>query len=324
MKIAITELKNKIMSVLVNMPEADREITADYLIWSEMTGIKTQGIIKLAGKKPLQNIIPDSDIKIQRETKVSALMDAGKNLAIVASKKAADIAIKKAKETGMSIVGVRNIFSSNGAQAYYVEQIAKHYLVGIMFSRCPSTVAPFNSIDYLFGTNPVGFAFPTNDDPITFDAATSAMTFYGVIMANSRGEQLPKDVAIDGMGNPTTDAAVVIDDGALLPFGNSHKAAGIGMLVELMTGPLIGGAFLDTESAKEWGTTIIAIDPNIFTDINEFKKNCSEFASQIRNSRGRGNEQVRLPGDRAQQAYKQAAVSGMVEIDDATYNQIFK
>lgn len=325
MKILIQDLKDKIKDILKNMSGEDRDAVADYFIWAEATGNKTQGIIKMSGTNPIQDIIPESEIKIEKETKVSAVLDGGKNPAIIVASKAAEIAIKKAKETGIAIVGARNFFTSNGSQAYYAEKIAGHDLIGIMCSRSPASVAPFNSIDPLFGTNPIGFAFPTMDDPIAFDAATSAMTFYGVVVANVKGEQIPAGIATDKDGNPTTNPKDVLDGGALAPFGNSYKAAGFGMLVELLTGPLINGAFLDCRTFdKEWGATIIAIDPNILTGINEFKESCSEFVSIIRNSRTRPGEKIRMPHDKARQNYKEAMETGIVEIDAAIYDEIFE
>jgi len=325
MKITVSDLRSKILNLLSNVNKEDADIIADYLLYAEMSGNKTQGIIKLSGTNPLQDIIPSYGVKIIRETKVSGLLDAGKNAAIVASYKGADMAIKKAKEMGISIIGVKNIFSSNGAQAYYVEKIANEGLIGIMVSRSPGSVAVFNSIDPLFGTNPIGFAFPTNEEPIVFDAATSAITFYGLIVANARGEKLPENIAIDKDGNFTTDPGTVIKDGAIMPFGNSYKAAGFSMLVELLAGPLIGGAFLDYKTFdQEWGTTIIAIDPTIFGDLQEFKNNCSNFVSIIKSSRTKDGESIRFPNETARNKFYEAQTHGFVEIDEVIFNKIFK
>jgi len=325
MQIKISELREKIIMLLKNMSAADAAIVADYLVWAEMSGISTQGIVKLSGNSSLQNIIPKHPIKIERETGVSAVLDGGINVGILVSDRAAEIAIEKARANGIAIVGVRNIFSSNGAQSYYVEKIARADLVGIMCSRSPGTVAPFGSIDPLFGTNPVGYAFPTTGDPIVFDAATSAMTFYGLVVAKARGEKIPAGIGTDKNGNPTINPGDVIDGGAVTPFGNSYKAAGFGMLVELLSGPLIGGAFLDYKTFdQEWGATIIAINPAILTDLDKFKKSCSEFVATIRNSRTRAGGKIRMPHDQARRLYASAAATGMVEVDDVIYNSIFK
>lgn len=325
MRILINELKENIIKLLSkNIQIEDAISVANYLIYAEMSGNKTQGIIKLAGTNPIQNIIADYPIKVVKETPVSALLDGGKNQAIVVANKAMNLAIKKAKEIGIAVVGANNTYSSNGAQAYYVEQIAKQDLIGIMMSRSPGSMAPFNSIDPLFGTNPIGFAFPTNDEPIVFDAATSAMTFYGLIVAKAHNQKLEEGVATDIEGNPTTNPEDVINGGAINPFGNSYKAAGLSMLVELLAGPLINGAYLDYKTfEEEWGTTIIAINPNILTDVNKFKEECSNFVKIVKSSRTRENETIHFPNDKSRNNYNQALINGYVDIDEIIYKEIF-
>ena len=323
MKISIKDLRGKIIDVLSQkLNAADSKTVADYLIYAEMSGNKTQGIVKMSGNDSIQNIVADYAPKITKETPVSALIDGGKNPAIVVAKMAADIATKKAKESGIAIVGARNTFSSNGAQAYYVEQIARQNLIGIMCSRSPGSAAPFGSIDPLLGTNPIGYAFPTDTDPIVFDGATAAMTFYGLVVAKAHGEKLPNGIATDKNGDPTTDPAAVIDGGAITPFGNSHKGAGFGMLVELLSGPLIDSAYLDYKTFdQEWGTTIIAINPNILTDVANFKKRCSDFVQEVRSSRTK--TAIRMPNDTARANYATAMESGFIEVDDVIYQSIF-
>ena len=325
MRISIEKLREKSMKVLSkNIGEEECKILADCLIWAEMCGTGTQGIIKMTGKNALQNIVADYPIKLLRETSVSAILDGGKNPAILVADKMVEIAAKKALDTGIAIVGSINTYSSNGTQSYYVEKLAEQGLIGIMMSKCPGTVAPFNSIEPLFGTNPIGFAFPTNDEPIIFDAATSAMTFFGVIGAKARGEKLPEGIAIDEEGNFTTDPVVVIESGALLPFGSSHKASGLSMLVELLTGPLINSTKFDSKTFdQEWGTTIIAINPNILVDIDVFKENASAFVEAIRNSRTRENEEIYMPHDKSRRNFKEALSSGFVDVDDVIYKQVF-
>jgi L-2-hydroxycarboxylate dehydrogenase (NAD+) len=151
------------------------------------------------------------------------------------------VVIEKAKKRGFCVVGVRNTFSSNCAQAYYVEKMAQENLIGIMCSRSPAATSGFGSIDPLFGTNPMGFSFPTKNHPLVFDMATSAMTFSGLILAKTKGESIPKNMAIDSDGKPTTDPAAAMK-GALLSFDRGYKGAGLAMVVEILAGSLINSS----------------------------------------------------------------------------------
>ncbi len=324
MRIAIEELRNKVIDTLKNnFSDEEAGRIAEYLIWAEMSGIKTQGLIKMTGTEPLQNIKPQHEIKIERDTKLSQLINAGAYPAPLVSQKATDVVIEKAKEHGFAIVSVHNTFSSNGAQAYYAERIARADLIGIVMSRSPGSTAPFDSIDPLFGTNPIGFSFPTLNDPLVFDMATSAITFYGLILAKSKGEKIPENLAIDKDGNPTTDPAEAMS-GAILPFDRGYKGSGMGMVVEMMAGPLASSAYCDCETYdKEWGSTFIAIDPELLVDIDKFKSDTSDLVNIIKSSRKKqGVDVIRIPGERAAQDYKKALESGFAEVEDVILRQL--
>ena len=321
MQIAINDLRQKIVTTLKQgFTEQEAVRIADYLVWAEMSGIKTMGIIKMTGTEPLQTIKPKHEIKIERDTKLSQLINAGAYPAPLVSQLATDTVIEKAHQHGFGIVGVQNTFSSNGAQAYYAERIAREDMIGIVMARSPASTAAFDGIDPIFGTNPVGFSFPTNEDPLVFDMASSAMTFYGLILAKAKGEQIPDNMAIDKDGNPTTDPAAAMD-GALLSFDRAYKGSGIGMVIETLTGPLVGAAYGQLEG--DWGSLFIAIDPNLLVDTETFKTNTSDLIRKIKAARKKpGTDEIRLPGERAQAAYKQALDSGMVDVDDVVLRQL--
>lgn len=325
MKISIKELEQKMLSTFTGKgfsPE-DSQSVVDYLLWADMSGINTQGIIKMTGTEPLQDIKPKSEIKVERDTKLSQLIDGGANPAPLVSQRATDAVIAKAKEHGFGIVGARNTYSSNGAQAFYAEKIAKENLIGIVCSRSPASTAGFGSIDPIFGTNPIGFGFPTQSEPLVFDMATSAMTFYGLVLAKARGENIPDNMAIDKDGNPTNSPEEAMN-GALLPFDRGYKSSGLGMVVEMLAGPLVNSAWIDNKTfTEEWGSLFIAIDPDLLVDTEVFKANASDMISKIKASRkAEGAEQIRLPGERATQSRKEAERSGVVEIEDAILAQL--
>lgn len=325
MKITVKDLREKILNTLTEkgFSREDAETVAEYLLWAETSGIKTQGIIKMTGTEPLQDIQPAHEIKVERDTKLSQLINGGAHPAPLVSQKATDVAIQKAKEHGFGIVGVRNTFSSNGAQAFYADKIAQQDLIGIVCSRSPASTTGFDSIDPLFGTNPIGFGFPTEHEPIVFDMATSAMTFYGLVLAKARGEQIPDDMAIDKDGKPTNDPAAAMD-GAILPFDRGYKGAGLGMVVEMLAGPLTNSAWIDNKTFKEeWGSLFIAIDPNLLVDTDVFKKNASDLVAKVKASRKKeGANEVRLPGERAAESRKEAESSGMVEVEEAIMREL--
>lgn len=324
MNISIVDLREKISQTFARngYSSADVERTADYLLWAEMSGNKTQGLVKMTGTEPLQNIQAFYEPKIERDTKLSRLIDGGANPAPVVASLATEVAIEKAKEHGFGLVGVRNTLSSNGAQAYYAEKIADNDLIGIVCSRSPASTAGFGSIDPIFGTNPLGYAFPTNEKPFVFDMATSAMTFYGLVLAKAKNETIPENMAIDKNGNPTTDPAEAMS-GAILPFDHAYKGSGLGMMVETLAGPLVNGAWIDNKTFdKEWGSIFIAIDPNLLIDVADFKSNASHMIESIMSARTAENTPIRLPGVRSRENREAAEASGYVEVDDVILQQL--
>lgn len=324
MRYSIEELRTKVIQTLnKSFNQNDSARIADYVLWAEMSGNKTQGLLKMTGTEPLQNIVPQHEIKVERDTKLSQLINAGAYPAPLVSQQATDVVIAKAKEHGFAIVAVHNTYSSNGAQAYYAERIAREDLIGIVMARSPGSTAPFDSIDPLFGTNPIGFSFPTLADPLVFDMATSAMTFYGLVLAQSKGASIPDNIAIDHDGNPTIDPAVAME-GAILPFDRGYKGSGLGMIVEILAGPLASSAYCDYETYdKEWGSTFIAIDPELLVDRATFKAQTSDLIAKVKASRKKpGVDAIRIPGEHSADLYRQAEQSGYVEVDDVILRQL--
>jgi L-2-hydroxycarboxylate dehydrogenase (NAD+) len=314
-KIPVDDLRSKMLATLEGrFSPSDAGRIVEVLLWADMAGVKTQGVIKFAGSEPLQDIVPKYEIKIERETPVSVLIDGGANPAPLVAQIATDRVIDKAGCSGMGIVGVHNLFSSTGAQAFYARRIAEAGLIGIVQSRSPAITAAFGSVQPLFGTNPTAFSFPTLDEPLIFDMTTSAMTWYGLVLADAQGEPIPAGVAIDADGNGTTDPVVAMG-GALLPFDNGYKGAGMGLVVEVLSGLLPGAAYCAEEG--EWGSSFIAIDPEVLIGRDEFRKRCSDMVTKIKDARTLPDvEETRLPGERASRCYQESIRSGMVDVDD--------
>jgi L-2-hydroxycarboxylate dehydrogenase (NAD+) len=78
---------------------------------------------------------PAGEITVTRETGVSALVNGGQRVGMVIVRKAVDIAIQKAKTSGMSVVGVTNYASATGALGVWGREIARAGLIGIVFSQ---------------------------------------------------------------------------------------------------------------------------------------------------------------------------------------------
>lgn len=96
-------------------------------------GFLISGLIKLVAGTLAPR--PSTEITITRETGVSAKVDGGQRIGMVIMRKAVDIAIAKAKVSGMSVVGVTNYASATGALGVWGRDIARQGLIGIVFSQ---------------------------------------------------------------------------------------------------------------------------------------------------------------------------------------------
>ena len=242
MKVKIEELKNLGLKALkkqgYNNNEAD--IILGMLMYAQLRG-NNQGMVKLIGKGIPKNPAAGT-ITIEKETKLSARINGAHNPGAIVMKKTMDMALTKAKEHGIGIVGTNNTNSSTGALGYWAGQIAREGLIGFVFAGSPETVCYHGSYEPVFGTNPMAIGIPTDNDSIVLDMATAAMAYYGLIEAKTAGKKIPPDIAYDSEGNLTDDPEKAMN-GALRPFDRSYKSAGLALIVEILTGPLVGASF---------------------------------------------------------------------------------
>ena len=185
----------------------DARIITDQLIDNSLCGYRFAGlprILAIAREAKTRNTrVP---VAVVHETPVSALVDGGNNVGYVAVYRGAEIAIAKAKQTGIAAVGVYNSYFS-GRNAYYLERIVDAGLVGLHTASGAPHIVPPGATRPALGTNPIAFGFPSADGPVIFDIGTASLMWGEVLLAAETGEALPPGVAFDADGNPTaTDA----------------------------------------------------------------------------------------------------------------------
>ena len=143
---------------------------------------------------------PAFRVAVVHETPVSALVDGGNNVGYVAVYHGAEIAIAKAKQTGIAAVGVYNSYFS-GRNAYYLERIVNSRLVALHTASGAPHIVPPGATRPALGTNPIAFGFPSAEGPVIFDIGTASLMWGEVLLAAETGEALPPGVAFDADGN---------------------------------------------------------------------------------------------------------------------------
>lgn len=325
MKVKLTELERVTKKALLHYGHNDEEaeIILDVLLYAQLRG-NNQGIVKLIGRGMPKD--PEAgEISIARETKLSALVDGNKNTGMVVLKKAADMALEKAREHGFGLAGTFNTHTSTGAIGYFARKLAEEGFLGFVFAGSPGTVSTYGSYEAIFSTNPIAVGVPTEADPVVLDMATSAMAWYGLIEAKTAGKSIPDNTAYDSEGNLTTDPAKAME-GALLSFDRSYKGAGLSMIVEVLTGPLVTAAFVGIGDVwGNWGNLVFAIDPGLLIDKEEFKKNVSQLVEKVKSAKKLpGVEEILVPGERGDRLTQQRLESEEIEIEDNLYTELKK
>ncbi|PNH04783.1 Glyoxalase domain-containing protein 4 [Tetrabaena socialis] len=184
-----------------------------------------QGIIKITSGGLRRSPTARPPV-VEKETRLSALINGNNSPGMLVLKKAALMAVERAKAQGFGIVGTNHTASSTGALGYYVDLISRQGLIGIVLAQSPEFVAPHGAKQPIFGTNPIGISIPAEDGAVTMDMATAAFAWFGLLEAKAAGRPIPGDVAMDSEGLATTDPNDVLSGGAIRVFDRSYKGSG--------------------------------------------------------------------------------------------------
>ena len=289
--------------------EAGAAIITDQLVDNALCGYPFAGLARiLTVAEEARNRQSRVEPYIVRETPSSALVDGGNTIGYIAAFRGAEIAARKAKETGLSIVGVYNSFYS-GRNAWYVESIVKQNLVAIHTCSASPHVLPPGSKAPLLGTNPMSIGFPSTNGPVVWDIGTASVMWGDVQLMARLGHELPEGVGFDQDGNPTRDAAKALK-GGVIPWGG-HKGYGLSFCIQALG--LIAGAALGRGVVNDYGFLFIAIDPNLTQPGDAFQSQMTELVETIKAlPKQDGVDEIRIPSERAFKERVRRQVEGIV------------
>lgn len=299
--------KASILCRLTNagLSEEQASIVADCFATADVWGVSSHGARILPAhidkiKRGGYNLMPQ--FKIVSESCAFAVVDGDNSFGPVSGKFCMDLAVTKAKKTGVFHVFCKNN-NTIGPAFYYPLLAAKESMIGIVFSNSPAQMAPFGGKEKMLGTNPFAAVIPVpGRDPIVIDMATSIVAKSKFKEYKEAGKQLPEGWALDENGNPTTDP----DDGMkgfVQPMAG-FKGYGLAMLIDIISGVLSGSAYLNkvgrfySEDNKPMnvGFTCIAINPEIIIG-SDYSKRINDYVDSLRNSEKSGESPIALPGD---------------------------
>jgi L-2-hydroxycarboxylate dehydrogenase (NAD+) len=292
------------------LPADDAQTLADLMVEADLRGSDTHGVIRLplyVRRIRAGGVNPKPDIHIVSDRPAAALIDGDNGMGHLVMRRAAELAIEKAKATGVGWVGAR-MSNHAGPAALYVTMPLKHDMIGLYFAVGSSNhLPPWGGSESLLGTNPMAVAVPALDEPpIVLDMSPTVAAYGKVRLKAQRGEQMPVGWMIDRDGKPLTDPKRA-DEGHLLPIGD-YKGSGLSLIIGLLAGALnraaIGRDVVDfvKEAGKptNTGQAIAALSIEAFMPLAEFKRGVDRLIRDIRDSpRLPGVERIWLPGEQS-------------------------
>ena len=281
------------------MPEDLAESAARALVEAERDGLASHGLARVpfyAAQMRTGKVVATARPRAERDGAVIRV-DAGHGLAFAAIETGAEAARDVVHEQGVAVVAIGHSHHF-GVAAQAVEPFARAGLIALAFANSPAAMAPWGGKRALYGTNPIAFACPrTAGEPLVIDLSLSQVARGKVMLAQKAGKPIPEGWALDGEGNPTTDAAAAMA-GSMVPMGGA-KGAALALMVELLTVGLTGSSYAweasslfdDKGPPPDLAHFVLVLDPARFA--GDFTARAEAMVAAIEAEAG-----ARLPGAR--------------------------
>jgi len=310
-RIAAVALRELVASAFRAAGSQDDEARAiaDHLVDANLVGHDSHGVIRVAKYidwHAQDMVLANRHASIVRETASHAVVDGQFGYGQVIGREAMDIAVRKARESGVCAVATRNA-GHLGRIGAWAEHAASARLASIHFVNTSGfgiLVAPFGGSDRRLSANPIAAGAPGPDGAsLILDISTSAIAEGKIQVARNQHQALPEGCVIDAGGRSTRDPAAFYGPpaGALLPMGG-HKGYGLSIFCEILAGALTGGGTThpDNATAHRLVNNMLSVvfDTSFFCGEEAFMNEILRMASFVRASPPAvpGGE-VLLPGE---------------------------
>lgn len=301
--------------------------TAEIMSWADLHGIDTHGISMVPvydERRRGGKIDMRAEPVIARETPVSALVDGRGGLGHANARRAMELAIQKAKTSGIGVAVVRNS-AHFGACGFYALMAVEAGLIGMVATSASGIqVAPTFGAQARLGTDPIAFAAPGRPgEPFLLDMATTTVAAGKI--RNKANENLPTPPGwlVTSEGKPSNDPKEVSKGGFMTPLGgtpegSSHKGYGLSAMVNILTSALSGATMItDPMHTKKPGTQdiahfMLAMDPAMFRDPAEFRADVTAFCDTLRATKpANPGQPVMVAGDPERRTATQRMKTGI-------------
>ena len=322
--VSIAELEAFISRTLeaVGIPTKDAKQVAAAMAETDAYGGDAHGVFRLpqyVTQIESGGVNARPNIRVVNDRPGSALIDGDNGLGHLVMKRAAELAIEKARQTGIGWVGTRHS-NHAGPAGLYARMPMQQDMIGLYVCvGNANLLPPWGGTEVLLSTNPIAIAVPGERHPsIVLDMATTNTALGKIRLKAQRNEPIPEGWMIDRQGKPLTDPKRA-SEGFLVPAGGA-KGYGLALMIGLLAGTLNGAAFgrdvvnytKDSKTPSNTGQAIVALDIATFADVTAFKQQVDEVWEMMKSSPTLpGFDEVRLPGERSGLLYTERVAHGV-------------
>ncbi len=273
--------------------QEDAAFYAQSLVDTNLWGIDSHGVLRMPIyiKRLLAGSINSKpNIKAIKNAITLELFDGDDGAGQIVGREAMLRAIDLAKTYNIGIVGA--IHSNHfGAAATFTRMAVAEGMIGIAMTNVVQNVVAPGGSKPIIGNNPFSIAVPTYGRfPFVLDISLSSVAGGKLLLASKKGEKIPLDWGTDENGRPTDDPNKAFK-GFLLPVGG-HKGLGMAYTIEILTGLISGGVFLEAmkgmykypDDPSLTSHLMAAVNISAIMDQDEMQKRMAEFIQTIHNS----------------------------------------
>ena len=328
------ELKARVVAICRagGIPDADAGMIAEVLVTTDMRGIHSHGVVRLARYLDCiraGGIKPAAELVVLSESANSIMASADGGLGIPASVKTMRRLLDKAEKSAISIATV-NHSDHYGAAGFYAIMAADRGFVGFSMSNTCPLVAPSGGRAAAIGNNPFAYAAPgVRHRAVLFDVCMSKVAAGKLVIAAEAGKKIPTDWILTKDGKQTDDPNEIWHDAVMLPFAE-HKGYGFATLVETMTGVLamsgmLGGVHSwNTQPGRDadTGHCFMVVNPTFFGGMDAFKTRIDTMIDELKRCPTvDGVSEVLYPGE-LEWRREAAALAEGIELPEASEKEL--
>ncbi|MEA3407293.1 MAG: Ldh family oxidoreductase [Chloroflexota bacterium] len=313
--------------VQMGMPPEDARIEAQVLVWANLRGIDSHGVLRVPqylASVEKGGMNPTPDIQVLKETPAVIFVDGDHAFGPVVTTFTMERVMEKAREVGVGWGLIRNT-THQGAMGYYALMAAEEGMAGIALVSNPPNMAPYGAKAAGVHNSPIAISVPAKEHrPLVLDMATSVAAGGKVNLAVDKGVPIPEGWALDADGNPTTDPK---EAGILLPFG-AYKGSNLAIMFACLSNIMAGNPLVAPTLAGEQirpgtqNSVVAAVDIGTFSDLQTFEENVDDLIDGIKSlPKAEGFEEILVPGELEDRVHAKRVKQG-IPLPDGTVRNL--